>query len=201
MNVDSGKELFRSVTSFLKENNMPNFLFFSKNNLFFCRYGCPDPSNLILDYYVYLSDFEEYKGIYSKLKAHYRKVILYPQLGIIFILPQTLLLESQYALYIVKLTFLIKVSESKYDFINDDSNIFAAPVLKDVIFDASEERGNGELKNQQVTLFKVSETFEFKIHKDCLVSILESMKDVKEKKSNHFRKIRYEQNTLQEYLL
>lgn len=111
MNPNCGKQLVKHFTDIL---NYHDYIYtsFSSHNYYILKYDSPDPEKLILDFYIYLHEQNDILKLNHLLKAHYKNVVLYPELGIIFILPTNITErdddENFKFHYIIQITILIK---------------------------------------------------------------------------------------------
>jgi hypothetical protein len=110
MNPECGKQLVKHFTDLV---NSYEYLYtsYSSHNYFILKHGIPDPDNLIIDFYFYLQNAKDILTLYHLLKKHYQNVVLYLELGIIFILPSNIterVNDNDFKFhYIIQITVLI----------------------------------------------------------------------------------------------
>lgn len=127
MNAECGKQLVKHFTDLMNHNKYL-YTSFSSHNYFILKYGIPDPENLIIDFYVYLDEQKNILDLYNLFKQQYKNVILYLELGILFILPTNItnmVNDKDFKFhYIIQVTVLVKDSIThEYEMYNKDPNI------------------------------------------------------------------------------
>jgi hypothetical protein len=139
MDARRGAVIYQYCCSLLAENHV-TFLHFSSHNGHLIRYGLPDPSNIFLDFFVYVQDYADFKNIYNIAKDTFEKVILFVKLGVVVILPKDFIQESGKCRYVLVLSFLFKdeaggaegAGANSYSFLSKDSNLLGLSVHTDL---------------------------------------------------------------------
>jgi hypothetical protein len=125
MNPTCGKQLVKHFTDLVNDNNYL-YTSLSSHNIYILKYDSPDPEKLILDFYIYLQEQKDILKLYNLLKANYKNVVFYPELGIIFILPSNITErdddENFKFHYIIQITILIKSVNEFYELYNKEAN-------------------------------------------------------------------------------
>lgn len=132
MDARRGAVIYQYCYRFLAQNHV-TFLHFSSHNSHLIRYGLPDPSNIFLDFFVYVQDYTDFKNIYNTAKDTFENVILFVKLGVVVIFPKDFIEESGKCRYVLVLSFLFKDdSADSYSFLSKDSNLLGLSVETDL---------------------------------------------------------------------
>lgn len=132
MDARRGAVIYQYCCRLLAQNHV-TFLHFSSHNSHLIRYGLPDPSNIFLDFFVYVQDYTDFKNIYNTAKDTFKKVILFVKLGVVVIFPTNFIEESGKCRYVLVLSFLFKdEGADSYSFLSKDSNLLGLSVQTDL---------------------------------------------------------------------
>ena len=131
MDANNGANVYEYCRELVSKNNL-SFLHYSSHNSHLLRYGRPDPTNIFIDFYIYVSVFDDFKNFYEQVKGLFQNVLLFVKLGTVVVLPNNVVGDDGKCRYIVVFTFLFKENDTDYSLLSDDSNLLGLPIETDI---------------------------------------------------------------------
>lgn len=119
VNHNSAHQIYYCLSDFLVNQNV-RFTCFSSHLYFLVKNGNLDYNNLIIDIYVFIDKIKDILVLYELFQNKFKNVVLYSELGLIFIVPDYIGDSNDNSIYpIIVVTFLMQ-----NNYIHSDSNVF-----------------------------------------------------------------------------